>query len=82
MPTYWNLLQLIFPVFALVAIGALVRRVHWIEGPAETSLIRLVVNLCYPCFIFDAVIGNTAPLTDFWGLLVDFKSGIPLVVPR
>ena len=28
------------------------------------------------------VIGNTAPLTDFWGLLVDFKSGIPLVVPR
>jgi predicted permease len=60
MPTYWNLLQLIFPVFALVAIGALVRRVHWIEGPAETSLIRLVVNLCYPCFIFDAVIGNTA----------------------
>jgi predicted permease len=60
MPTYWNLLLLILPVFALIAIGAAIRRVHWIEGPAETSLIRLVVNLCYPCFIFDAVVGNAA----------------------
>ncbi|HEY2836094.1 MAG TPA: alkyl sulfatase dimerization domain-containing protein [Rhizomicrobium sp.] len=28
------------------------------------------------------VIGDTQALTDFWALLVDFKSGIPLVLPR
>lgn len=60
MPTYWQLLLLILPVFALIAIGVVIRRVHWVEGPAETSLIRLVVNLCYPCLIFESVAGNTA----------------------
>ena len=60
MPTYWQLLLLILPVFALIAIGVVIRRVHWVEGEAETSLIRLVVNLCYPCLIFESVTGNNA----------------------
>ena len=54
MPSYWQLLLLVLPVFAVV------RRVHWIEGEAETSLIRLVVNLCSPCLIFESVAGNAA----------------------
>ena len=36
------------------------RRVHWVEGEAETSLIRLVVNVLYPCLIFESVAGNAA----------------------
>ena len=60
MPTYWQLLLLIVPVFALIGVGVAARRLHWIEGEAETSLIRLVVNVCYPCLIFESVAGNTA----------------------
>jgi predicted permease len=60
MPGYWQLLSLIVPVFGLIAIGVIIRRVHWIEGEAETSLIRLVMNLCYPALIFEAVAGNPA----------------------
>jgi malate permease and related proteins len=60
MPTYLELMLLVVPVFALIGVGVAVRRVHWIEGEAETSLIRLVVNLCYPCLIFESVAGNTA----------------------
>jgi malate permease and related proteins len=60
LPTYFELLLLVLPVFALIGVGVAVRRVHWIEGEAETSLIRLVVNLCYPCLIFESVAGNTA----------------------
>ena len=60
MPTYWQLLMLILPVFALIAVGAAIRRAHWIEGEAETSLIRLVVNLCFPCLVFESVVGNAA----------------------
>jgi malate permease and related proteins len=60
MASYWQLLLLILPVFALVAVGVVVRRIHWVEGPAETSLIRMVVNLCYPCLIFESVAGNAA----------------------
>lgn len=58
MPTYWQLLLLVLPVFALLGVGVLARRMHWVEGEAETSLIRLVVNLCFPCLIFETVAGN------------------------
>jgi malate permease and related proteins len=57
-PSYLQLLLLILPVFAVIGVGAIVRRVHWVEGQAETSLIRLVVNVLYPCLIFEAVAGN------------------------
>ena len=60
MPTYAQLLLLVLPVFALIGIGVVVRRKHWIEGEAETSLIRLVVNVCYPCLIFESVAANAA----------------------
>jgi predicted permease len=59
-PTYWQLLFLVLPVFALIGVGVGARRLHWIEGEAETSLIRLVVNLCYPCLIFESVAANAA----------------------
>jgi predicted permease len=59
-PTYLELLLLVVPVFALIGVGVAARRVHWIEGEAETSLIRLVVNVCYPCLIFESVASNTA----------------------
>jgi predicted permease len=60
MMSYWQLLQLILPVFALIAIGVVVRRVHWIQGEAETSLLRLVVNVCFPCLIFESITGNAS----------------------
>lgn len=60
MPTYWQLLALVVPVFAVIGVGVAVRRLHWIEGEAETSLIRLVVNVCYPCLIFESVANNAA----------------------
>ena len=48
------------PVFILIGVGVAVRRVHWIEGDAETSLIRFAVNVCYPCLTFEAVAGNSS----------------------
>lgn len=60
MPTYWQLLLMVLPVFALITVGVVVRRVHWVEGEAEASLIRLVVNVLYPCLIFESVAGNVS----------------------
>jgi malate permease and related proteins len=60
MPSYLQLLLLVLPVFALIGVGVAVRRLHWVEGEAETSLIRLVVNVCYPCLIFESVASNGA----------------------
>lgn len=86
MMSYWQLLLLVLPVFALIAIGVVVRRVHWVEGEAESSLIRLVVNVCYPCLIFESVAGNTAlrtpgnlllpPLLGFGMTFLGIRAGL------
>lgn len=60
MTSYGQLVLLIIPVFAQIAIGVLVRRLGWIEAAAEKSLLRLIVNVCYPCLIFETVVGNAA----------------------
>jgi malate permease and related proteins len=60
MPTYWQLLLLILPVFAIIALGATARKVQWLNPEAESSLLKLVVNLLYPCLIFENVLGNAA----------------------
>jgi hypothetical protein len=60
MPSYWHLLLLILPVFALIAIGAVMRRVRWLNAEADASLLKLIVNFLYPCLIFDSVMGNVA----------------------
>jgi malate permease and related proteins len=60
MPSYWQLLLLILPVFALIAIGAVMRRVRWLTAEADASLLKLVVNFLYPCLIFENVLGNAA----------------------
>ena len=86
MPTYLQLLLLVLPVFALIGVGVAVRRVHWIEGEAETSLIRLAVNVCYPCLIFESVAGNAAlrqpenlllpPLVGFGVTFFSIRAGL------
>jgi malate permease and related proteins len=58
--TIGELFRLILPVFALIAVGSILRRFHWIEGPAETSLLRLVVDVCMPCLVFDSIVGNVS----------------------
>jgi malate permease and related proteins len=58
--TIGELFRLILPVFALIAVGVALRRFHWIEGTAETSLIRLVVYVCMPCLVFDTIVGNSS----------------------
>jgi predicted permease len=86
MMSYWELLLLVLPVFAVIGVGLVVRRVHWIEGEAETSLIRLVVNLCYPALIFESVAGNAAlrtpgnlvlpPLVGFGVTFLAIRAGL------
>lgn len=60
MMSYWQLWLLILPVFALIAIGAVMRKVGWITAEADTSLLKMVVNWLYPCLIFESVLNNAA----------------------
>lgn len=60
MPSYWQLLLLLVPVFALMAIGVGARKVGWLTHEADSSLLKLVFNCLYPCLIFENVVNNTA----------------------
>ena len=72
--TIGELFRLILPVFALIAVGVALRRFHWVEGTAETSMLRLVVYVCMPCLVFDTIIGN-ASLRDPGNLLLPPLAG-------
>ncbi len=56
-PSYGQILLILLPIFLLIGAGVLAQRVRIISGDAETGLIRLVVLLLYPCFVFDSVSG-------------------------
>lgn len=59
-PSYWELLLLIIPVFALIGVGSALRRAGWMTAEADATLLKLVANFLYPCLIFENVLGNEA----------------------
>jgi predicted permease len=75
MTSYWQLLVLIVPVFALMGIGVGLRRIQWLNAEADASLLKLVVNVLYPALIFENVHANPAlrdPGNLVWAPLVGF----------
>jgi len=58
--TYATLLGAVAPVFIVILAGFAIRRAGWLTADADTSLMRLVVNLLFPCLILDNILGNPA----------------------
>ncbi len=57
---FFSLLAAVAPVFLIVGAGFGIRRVEWLSAEADTSLLRIVVNLLFPCLILDTILGNEA----------------------
>lgn len=75
--SFWQLLLLLLPVFALMGLGLGLRRVGWLTAEADASLLRLVVNFLYPCIIFENVHANPAlrdPANLAWGPFMGFAT--------
>jgi predicted permease len=85
MTSYAELLKITLPVFALFALGLVLRRIGWMKREAEESILKLILNLFYPCLIFKSVLGNTAlrepgnlfsaPLAGFGTLVLGMAAG-------
>ena len=58
MTSYGQLLLVILPVFAMIALGVGLRRLQWITEAGEDSLFNLVVRVTLPCLIFESVVAN------------------------
>ena len=72
-----HLLAILAPLFVLIAIGTVLRRVGWLTVEADSSLLRIGVNLLFPCLIFQSVMGNAAlrdPRNLLWPPLLGFAS--------
>ncbi len=68
MPGYLDLLALIAPVFAVVIVGGVARRLNILNEEADTSLMKLTLRVLYPSFIFTHVCANEElrTATSFW----------------
>ncbi|HMJ88619.1 MAG TPA: AEC family transporter [Candidatus Acidoferrum sp.] len=86
MSEFQTVLNAVLPIFAIAAVGALVRQLNWLTSEADASLLRLTVNLLIPCLIFDSILGNRAFDTRsniFLPPLIGFGTvalGIPLAM--
>lgn len=58
--SYLALLASVAPVFLIIAAGYAMRRAGWLTAEADASLMRVIVNLLFPCLIFDTILGNRA----------------------
>lgn len=54
MEVLWTLL----PVFAVMGLGAALRGAGFLSEAADETLLRLSVNVLYPCLLFDAIVAN------------------------
>ena len=55
---FFDILVHTLPVFLMVGVGYLTRFLGVITEQAEKSIMRLVVNVLYPCFILSKIPGN------------------------
>jgi len=62
MTDYPTLLALVAPVFAMIAAGVFARWRGWLQPEAEGSLLKIVVNVLFPCLVFRSTLGNEALL--------------------
>ncbi len=58
MTDYPTLLAVIAPVFAIIGVGLVARWRGWMGPEAEEGLLKIVVNLLFPCLILKSVLGS------------------------
>lgn len=48
----------VIPVYLIIGTGWLLRRIHWILPANESPLMRVALDVCYPCLILSSMLGN------------------------
>ncbi|MEM1445808.1 MAG: AEC family transporter [Planctomycetota bacterium] len=75
-------------VFGVIALGAFLRRVNWLTEAVDASLLKVMINVLFPCFIFSVLLGNPAleefgnvwlpPVVGFGCTAMGFAAGAAL----
>ena len=54
----YGMLGAIFPIYGLIAMGWFARKLAWIKPEADSSIVKIAVELTLPCFILSNLLGN------------------------
>lgn len=79
MDTYELIFTAILPIFITILCGYGARKIGWLDINADRSLMRIVVNILYPCLIFTFVLGNDA-LREPGNLILPPLAGLCTIV--
>lgn len=60
MSEFNTVLAAVLPVFTVAGLGFLIRRLNWLTSEADSSMLRVLINLLVPCFFLDSILGNAA----------------------
>lgn len=79
---YASIISAVAPVFILLLIGGILRQRAILAEGADQSLMKMVINVLYPCLIFRFIVGNPAldqprnliipPLVGFVSIIAGF----------
>lgn len=60
MSEFHVVLGAVVPVFLITGAGFVLRRLAWLTEEADRSLLRLTINLLFPCLVLHSAMGNPA----------------------
>lgn len=65
---FFQILSTVAPVFAVVGAGVFLRLMGWMRAEADTTLLKVGVNLLFPALIADTILGNAllSRAGDLW----------------
>ncbi len=69
MTEFLTVLGAVLPVFGVMVVGLVIRKLNWLTEEADQSLLRVTVNLLLPCLVLDSALGNPA-LSQIGNLLL------------
>ncbi len=77
MPDYTTILSATMPVFLVIAAGFVFHKRGWLSEEVEVGVMKLGLNLLFPCFILSIVPGNPALekfATTGWAIGIGFSA--------
>lgn len=76
---YWTILEASLPVYLVIAAGLVLRRIKLFPPELDPGMMRLIINVLFPCFILEKILGNQA-LDDLRTITTAAGAGFVLII--
>jgi predicted permease len=73
--TFSTILQAVLPIYFLVMLGVVLRKIRILTPETDAGLFKMVVHCFYPCLILDKTLSNDLvrqPGVVAWGIALGF----------